>query len=151
MSDEQREPSLLDRLSRQGEGALAKLAEELAGNATFAGAVGRAFQARDRAMQAQEAALGALGMPSAADMERLTRRLRSLSQRLEGIEDALDRLESRLDALTPAGPAARDRPGEELERRLEQIAADVAALRQAMVAGPDPLPRAQQRLTVMEP
>ena len=150
MSDEQREPSLLERLSRQGEGALAKLAEELAGNATFAGAVGRAFQARDRAMQAQEAALGALGMPSAADMERLTRRLRSLSQRLEGIEDALDRLESRLDALTPAAPA-QDRHAEELERRLEQIAADVGALREAMVADPDPLPRAQQRLTVMDP
>ena len=150
MSDEQREPSLLERLSRQGEGALAKLAEELAGNATFASALGRAFQARDRAMQAQEAALGALGMPSAADMERLTRRLRSLSQRLEGIEDALDRLESRLDALTPTEPA-HDRHAEELERRLEQIAADVGALREAMVAGPDPLPRAQQRLTVMEP
>ena len=40
--------------------------------------------------------MGALGIPSAADIERLTRRLRSVSQRLEGIEDAVDRLDERL-------------------------------------------------------
>ena len=40
--------------------------------------------------------MGALGIPSAADIERLTRRLRSVSQRLEGIEDSVDRLEERL-------------------------------------------------------
>ena len=38
--------------------------------------------------------MGALNIPSAADIERITRRLRSVSQRLEGIEDALDRLEA---------------------------------------------------------
>ena len=62
--------------------------------------------------------MGALNIPSAADIERLTRRLRSVSQRLEGIEDALDRLEERLarrlraggDAACDArGPARRDR------------------------------------------
>ena len=31
--------------------------------------------------------MGALNIPSAADVERLTRRLRSVAQRLEGIED----------------------------------------------------------------
>ena len=41
--------------------------------------------------------MGALNLPSAADLERLTRRVRSVSQRLEGIEDGLDRLDSRLD------------------------------------------------------
>lgn len=47
-------------------------------------------------MRAQEAALGALNLPSASDLERLTRRLRAVSQRLEGIEDGLDRLEQRI-------------------------------------------------------
>jgi hypothetical protein len=36
--------------------------------------------------------MGALNLPSAADIERLTRRLRSVSQRLEGIEDGVHRL-----------------------------------------------------------
>ena len=49
--------------------------------------------------------MGALGIPSAADIERVTRRLRSVSQRLEGIEDALDRLEERAAAAPPADPA----------------------------------------------
>ena len=62
------------------------------------------FHPRQRAVQAQEAALGALNLPSAADIERLTRRLRSVSQRLEGIEDSLDQLEERLGALA-TGPA----------------------------------------------
>ena len=46
--------------------------------------------------------MGALNLPSASDLERLTRRLRSVSQRLEGIEDGLDRLEQRIDQLGSA-------------------------------------------------
>ena len=48
--------------------------------------------------------MGALNIPSAADIERLTRRLRSVSQRLEGIEDGVDRLDERLAALKRRGP-----------------------------------------------
>jgi chromosome segregation ATPase len=99
---------LVDRVSRQGEEALGKLAEELIGNPIVSGAVSRAFEAREKAVQAQEAALGALNIPSAADVERVTRRLRSVSQRLESIEDTLDRLEERLS--TPPEPAAAKRP-----------------------------------------
>ena len=47
--------------------------------------------------------MGALNLPSAADVERLTRRVRSVSQRLEGIEDGVDRLDERL-----AGAVDRD-------------------------------------------
>src|SRR3954466_14354318 len=88
-----------DRLSRQGEEALGRIAEELAGSPLVVGALQRAFEAREKASQAQEAAMGALGIPSAADIERLTRRLRSVSQRLEGIEDAVDRLDERLASI----------------------------------------------------
>src|SRR4051795_2347000 len=93
------DPGLRERLSRQGEEALGKIAEELAGNSVVTGALSRAFEAREKALQAQEAAMGALGIPSAADIERLTRRLRSVSQRLEGIEDSVDRLDERLESI----------------------------------------------------
>src|SRR3954470_15534916 len=108
MADE----GLRDRLARQSEDALGKLAQDLLENPLINSAISRAFGARERASQAQEAALGALNLPSAADVERLTRRLRSVSQRLEGIEDGVDRLDQRLadigrDPLTRLGA----RPG----------------------------------------
>src|SRR5919206_1303774 len=89
----------VERLSRQGEEALGKIAEELIENPVINGALTRAFEAREKAVQAQEAAMGALNIPSAADIERITRRLRSVSQRLEGIEDSLDRIEDRPGAV----------------------------------------------------
>jgi chromosome segregation ATPase len=139
---------LRDRLSRQGEEALGKLAEELLSNPVVAGALQRAFDAREKAAHAQEAAMGALGIPSAADVERVTRRLRSLSQRLESIEDLLDRLEERIGSLdSRLDQAAR---GESLERRLDEIARDLVALREAVTPTADPVPRAQERLTVSE-
>ena len=92
--------TIVDRLSKQGEEALGRIAEELAGNPVVTRAFARAFDAREKAVQAQEAAMGALNIPSAADVERLTRRLRSVSQRLEAIEDALDRVEGRIGAAT---------------------------------------------------
>src|SRR5687767_14299016 len=89
---------LRERLSKQGEEALGKLAQDLLDNPLVSSALTRAFDARERAVQAQEVAMGALNIPSAADIERLTRRLRSVAQRLEGIEDSLDRLDRRLEA-----------------------------------------------------
>src|SRR5256885_12804275 len=108
------EQSIKDRLSRQGEEALGKIAEELIGNPVVNGAITRAFEAREKAVQAQEAAMGALNIPSAADVERITRRLRSVSQRLEGIEDAIDRLGARLANLPCPPHESRDagRPAE---------------------------------------
>jgi CRP-like cAMP-binding protein len=145
MAAPEHEESFVDKLSRQGEEALGKIAEELIANPVVNGAVARAFEAREKALQAQEAALGALNLPSAADIERVTRRLRSLSQRLEGIEDAIDRLEDRV-AAAGAGP---DRMAA-IETRLDEIARDVARLREAVAPSDDPVPRAQERLTVTE-
>jgi chromosome segregation ATPase len=108
MAAADRDMTFVDRVSRQGEEALGKLAEELIGNPIVSGAVSRAFEAREKAVQAQEAALGALNIPSAADVERVTRRLRSVSQRLESIEDTLDRLEDRLASQSAkVAPAAK--------------------------------------------
>ena len=129
MDQPEQDERFVDRLSRQGEEALGKIAEELISNPVINGAVARAFEAREKALQAQETALGALNLPSAADIERVTRRLRSVSQRLEGIEDAVDRLEERLAASRldqgrrPRGSARgaprrdRPRPGSRCARR----------------------------------
>jgi len=138
---------LVDRISRQGEEALGRLAEELIGNPVVNRAVTSALEAREKAVQAQEAAMGALNLPSAADIERLTRRLRSVSQRLEGIEDSLDRLEERAGA---ASAAAEATDGGAVEARLDEIARDLAALRDAVAPGGEPMPRGQERLTVTE-
>src|SRR5918994_2546583 len=94
---------LRDKLARSSEDAFGKLAQDLLENPFVNSAISRAFEARERAVQAQEAAMGALNIPSAADIERLTRRLRSVSQRLEGIEDGVDRLDQRLATLGGAG------------------------------------------------
>jgi chromosome segregation ATPase len=99
MDEETGGDGLRERLTRQGEDALGRLAQDLLENPLVNGAIARAFEAREKAAAAQEVAFGALNLPSAADMERLTRRVRSLSQRLEGIEDGVDRLDERLAAL----------------------------------------------------
>ncbi len=119
--------SLKVRVTKQGEEAIGKLAQELLENSLVAGALSAAFETRERAVRAQEAAMGALNIPSASDIERLTRRVRSVSQRLEGIEDGLDRLESRLD-----------RAGETqvLEERLTRIEAALERLEAGPVAEP---------------
>lgn len=139
------ESTFADRLSRQGEEALGRIAEELIANPVVNRAITSTFEARDRAVQAQEAAMGALNIPSAADVERLTRRLRSVSQRLESIEDVLDRLEERVASAVSATPATESAGA---DARLEEIARDLAALREAVAPGADPVPVAQERLTV---
>lgn len=176
----EQEPGLRERLSKQGEEALGKLAEEIVANPVVSGALSRAFEAREKALQAQEVAMGALGIPSAADVERLTRRLRSVSQRLEGIEDGVDRLDGRLEGfdarleevqasfaaldagLEKLGRAGRPRAkataagadegqlAAPIERRLEEISRELAALRRAVAPEEEPPPRAQERLTVSD-
>src|SRR3954469_714872 len=113
---------LRDKLGKQGEEALGKFAQDLLENPLVSGALTRAFDARERAVQAQEAAMGALNIPSAADVERLTRRLRSVAQRLEGIEDAVDRLDRRFEGQTGAAAAVG------IEEKLTELTAEVRRL-----------------------
>lgn len=113
---------LRERLSKQGEEALGKLAQDLLENPLINSALTAAFDARERAVHAQEAAMGALNIPSAADIERLTRRLRSVAQRLEGIEDSLDRLDRRLEG------AGRSTDDADLAAKVEELTAEVRKL-----------------------
>src|SRR3954469_15344948 len=125
MADDSSGDGLRTRLQRSSEDALGRLAQDLLENPIVNGALTRAFEAREKAVQAQEAAMGALNLPSAADIERLTRRVRSVSQRLEGIEDGVDRLDGRLAALDRA---TVDERLEAIEEQLRAIAAVLATL-----------------------
>jgi chromosome segregation ATPase len=148
MSEDEGAPSgLRDRIARQGEDALGKLAQELLENPLVNSAIAKAFEARERAVQAQETAMGALNIPSAADIERLTRRLRSVSQRMEGIEEAVDRLDQRLAALTQPAGGMDERLGA-VENQLSKLAMEVSNLSSALDAGPPAPPREQERLKV---
>jgi CRP-like cAMP-binding protein len=113
-----------ERVTRQGEETIGKLAQDLLENPMVGRALAAAFETRERATRAQEVAMGALNLPSASDLERLTRRLRSVSQRLEGIEDGLDRVEERIQSM--GGTSALEQRLATIEQTLERIEAAVA-------------------------
>src|SRR5688572_755878 len=139
-----------DRVSKQGEEALGKLASDMLENPLINSAITRAFSAREKAVQAQEAAMGALNLPSAADVDRLTRRLRTVSTRLEGIEESLDRLQDGVDRLADklgADAGLADRLNT-LEGQLSKLVHDVSHVSDAIDAGPSHVPREQERLAV---
>jgi glycosyltransferase A (GT-A) superfamily protein (DUF2064 family) len=81
-----------DGLRARSEQAIGELAQALLDSQVLENAVAAAFGAREKAVEAQHAAMSALNLPSAGDVERLERRLRSLSQRLEEVEDQIDRV-----------------------------------------------------------
>lgn len=119
---------LRGRVARQGEEAIGKVAQDLLENPVVSRALAATFEARERATRAQELAMSALNLPSAGDLERLTRRLRSVSQRLETIEDSLDRLEQRSDQVGGTrGIEDRLTAIEELLARLEASIGDPVA------------------------
>ena len=88
-------------------------------------AVGKAFETRERASRVQTAALGALNMPTADDVERVTRRIRDVSQRLERVEDGVDGTGSKLERLA------------DVERRLSAIEASLRRI-EAVLTPADP-------------
>jgi len=117
-------------VTKQSEEAIGKVAQGMLENPVVGKALAAAFETRQRATRAQEVAMGALNLPSAGDLERLTRRLRSVSQRLETIEDGLDRLEQRIDQLGSASA---------IEKRLgaiEEVLARLEATLEAQAVAP---------------
>ncbi len=132
--------SLRERLGAGTEDRLGKALSELLENPLLTGAIGRAFDAREKAVQAQEVAMGALNIPSAADIERLTRRLRSVSLRLEGIEEGVERLDR---TRAPGGPSA---PAPDIAERLSAVEAQLRRLTDRLdpQAKPPAKPRARK-------
>src|SRR4051794_20573943 len=148
MADDSSGEGLRARLAKSSEDAIGKLAQDLLENPLVNGAITRAFEAREKAAQAQEVAMGALNIPSASDIERLTRRVRSVSQRLEGIEDGVDRLDDRMARAAGAGEAAERL--ERMEAQLDELARQLAALAEAIPGAAAPVPRNQERMKVGE-
>src|SRR3954453_521500 len=109
-------------------------------------ALSSAFTAREKMAHAQQQAMGALNLPSASDIEKLARRVRSVSQRLEELEDGIERGSGRTAALTSASRSAEDLSArlDRIEQRLDRIGKQVAAgqrtvddtVRAADVVGP---------------
>lgn len=141
-------PDFRERVTKQGEEALGKLAQDLLSNPLVNGAIARAFDAREKATQAQEVAFGALNIPSAADLERLTRRVRSVSQRLEGIEDGVDRLDETLSKLN--GSTAIEKRLDGIEAQLDKVVKELGALNGALPSSPKQVPRSQERMKVSD-
>jgi hypothetical protein len=132
MPDPSKVSGLRERLTSNTEDKLGKALTDLFENPLVSGTIGRAFDARERAAQAQELALSALNIPTAADIERLTRRLRSVSQRLEGIEDGVHRLNRALsDGGIERRLAAMEEQLKSLGARLSGEGARPAAAKQA--------------------
>jgi glycosyltransferase A (GT-A) superfamily protein (DUF2064 family) len=96
-----------DGLRARSEQAIGELAQALLDSNVLENAVHAAFGAREKALEAQQAAMAALNLPSAGDVERLERRLRSVSQRLEEVEDELDRVAREVGGLRRELAAAR--------------------------------------------
>jgi hypothetical protein len=139
--DETQADGLRERVAARGEEALGRLAQDLLENPWINSALAAALEARGKASQAQEVAMDFLNLPSAAQIDRLTRRVRSVSQRLEAIEDALSRLEGAIEG-TPVALAGR----------LDAIEAQLSDLRLLVTAlgepESQPLPLGQERLRV---
>ena len=132
-----------ERLSRRGEDALAKVAEELMDNGVVTGTLQAVLDARERVGQAQEVAMEVLNIPSATDLQRLVRRVRSVSQRLEVVEDGIDRIDRRLT------DTCERRLGK-VEVKLDELIRDLGTLRTSLKPYPEPLPRTQERLAVRD-
>ncbi len=133
---------LRGRLTDSAEDRLGRALSELIENPLLSGVIGRAFDAREKAAAAQEVAMGALNIPSAADIERLTRRVRSVSQRLEGIEDGVHRLDRVL-----AKPSVEVRL-EAIEEQLRTLHRMVGDVRDGLSGPAASVSRDQERLRV---
>ncbi len=98
-----------DGLRARSEQAIGELAQALLDSHVLENAVSAAFGAREKALEAQQAAMAALNLPSAGDVERLERRLRSVSQRLDEVEDELERVAREVGGLRRELAAERRR------------------------------------------
>jgi DNA repair exonuclease SbcCD ATPase subunit len=142
---------LRERLSGQAEDAIGRLADDLLENPLINSALQRALGARDKMAQAQESAMEALNIPSASNLDKVARRLRSISQRIDEVEDGVEKLDRRLAPIADAGSSGA-RLSERLDRiesRLDDLSRDVATLRRELAPG-DMVSAAQTQAAVTE-
>ena len=136
LSDDPEQAGLRKRIAGGAEDAIGRLADDLIENPAINSALSRAFSAREKIAQAQQSAMDALNLPSASELEKLGRRLRTISQRLEEVEDAVDKIGVRMETLGDETRAPGAKLSDQLDRiegRLEQLGRDVATLRRTAV------------------
>lgn len=140
---------LRERLSSGAEDAIGRLADDLLENPLINSALQHAFDAREKVAQAQESAMDALNLPSASNVEKLERRLRSISQRLEALEDMVERIDNRLEGVLESIREQQTTTEQlrELTLRLDELGRDVGAVRREL-APADAVPAAQTRAAV---
>jgi chromosome segregation ATPase len=112
--------STQEGLRSRSSDAVGDLANALLDNPVFSQALGTALGMGEKAAQAQKRAMDAVGLPSADELSRLERRIRSLSDRLESVEDQIDRVARDVGALR------RQLAGAE---GAEEVSADQASLK----------------------
>jgi hypothetical protein len=98
-----------DSLRARSEQAIGEIAQALIDSPHLHSALQAAFGAREKALEAQQAAMAALNLPSAGDVERLERRVRSMSQRLEDAEEQIDDLTREIGSLRRKLAAKEDK------------------------------------------
>jgi hypothetical protein len=108
-TEDERAKGSKEQSSARSEDTLGDLADFLLDNPWLNQALQLALGARERASQAGAEVMRNVGVPTAADVDRLTRRVRGLSERLESVEDKLDALNEELVELrrllrTPSRP-----------------------------------------------
>jgi len=136
LSDDPGQAGLRKRIAGGAEDAIGRFADDLIENPVINSALSRALTAREKVAQAQQSAMDALNLPSASELEKLGRRLRTISQRLEEVEDAVDKIGVRMETLGDETRAPGAKLSDQLDRieaRLEQLGRDVATLRRSAV------------------
>jgi len=136
LSDEPEQAGLRKRIAGGAEDAIGRLADDMLENPVINSALSRAFSVREKASQAQQSAMDALNLPTASELEKLGRRLRTISQRLEEVEDSVDKIGVRMETLSDETRAPGAKLSDQLDRieaRLEQLGRDVATLRRSAV------------------
>lgn len=123
MSEDYSDPQ--EGMRSRGSDAVGDLTNALLDNPLLQQALSTALGVGERATQAQRRAMDAVGLPSADELGRLERRVRSLSDRLESTEDQLDQLVGEVSSLR-AEIAERDAAVAAAEA--ETVAADQSSL-----------------------
>jgi len=138
-SDDSEQGGLRHRIAGQAEDAIGRLADDLIENPVINSALSRALSVREKASQAQQSAMDALNLPTASELEKLSRRLRTISQRLEEVEDTVDKIGVRLETMNDEARAPNAKLADQLdrvERRLEQLGRDVGTVRRDVTSEP---------------
>jgi len=80
------EPGVVERLSKRGEEAFSRLAEELGRNERVADALGKALSAKGRLDSASRRALGQVGLAASDELKDLRGQIEKLEKRLAKLE-----------------------------------------------------------------